>query len=605
MNMDRPLAVTVTVKVLPDRTVITSQVKGTGDDGQPFTSPLLKAEDTSPRATHQRRGAAVRRIYPGDDNAGTWVRNVVIRDGAGQVRVRLDERPGAARAWRTPPRLPKPRWMPCPRPGWCGWSRGGARASGRTWTRSIRWRSSRRRPSCRRCWTRTPDPVLLFPEDRTRPVVMPDFLPQKWALEGPQDRFRGECQPSEYYCWQIGVYAAREEVTQLSLEYTDVRDAAGQIVIRGQDITCFNLEGTNNRGERFTKEFTLGKGMVRPLWIGMMVPDDAKGELQGEVQVQVNDQPAQTIRLVLKVDGPVIPNHGDDEPWRHSRLRWLNSTLGLDDNILPLPFTPVKRQGTTLEILNRAIDLGRPGPAGEDRQQWHGRAGRRRCGSRRWTPTAGRSPSRPAERAVEMENPSRVIEAAQARCRCVEHDAAQRALVRRGDQLRPEPAQREGRDSSRTSRSSIPMRKELAKYFVGLLLPGRPPSGCLAVEVGPPLPGQRGLVRRVSRPALGIALLGEHDYWDLSEPALGRAPAVDQRREGGRESHRGRRRGGVAGLHRREDADGRCAGQAEIPALRHALQAAAPRSLEPAVLRATSPTIITARRRTPTSITRS
>ena len=41
------------VKVLPDRTVISSQAQGTASDGQPFTSPRLKAEDTSPeRFTH-------------------------------------------------------------------------------------------------------------------------------------------------------------------------------------------------------------------------------------------------------------------------------------------------------------------------------------------------------------------------------------------------------------------------------------------------------------------------------------------------------------------------------------------------------------------------
>jgi hypothetical protein len=108
--------------------------------------------------------------------------------------------------------------------------------------------------------TRHADPVLLFPEDRSRPVVMPDFLPQKWALDSPQDTFRGDCQPSEYYCWQIGVYAAREDIRRLSLEYTDVTNAGGKVVIPAEDLTCFNLEGTDIYGRYFTKDFTLGGG---------------------------------------------------------------------------------------------------------------------------------------------------------------------------------------------------------------------------------------------------------------------------------------------------------------------------------------------------------
>ena len=109
------------------------------------------------------------------------------------------------------------------------------------------------------------DSVLLFPEDQSRPVVMPDFIPQKWALDGPQDTFIGKCQPSEYYCWQIGVYAVREDIHALSLEYSDVKDTSGKTVIPSDGLTCFNLKGKTIYGKDFTKDFTLGKGMIRPL----------------------------------------------------------------------------------------------------------------------------------------------------------------------------------------------------------------------------------------------------------------------------------------------------------------------------------------------------
>ena len=34
---------------------------------------------------------------------------------------------------------------------------------------------------------------------------------------------------------------------------------------------------------------------------------------------------SKTVQVSLNVSENVIANHGDNEPWRHSRLRWLNS----------------------------------------------------------------------------------------------------------------------------------------------------------------------------------------------------------------------------------------------------------------------------------------
>jgi hypothetical protein len=498
--------------VLPDRTVITSQARGTAPDGQPYTSPLLKAEDTSPeRITH---GAAPRfdYIYAGDDNAGTWVSNVVVRDGTGQVvfdstKARrsttventlvvadsaLDALPQA--------RLVRMEWR----------QHAGERPDMNAFFPMEIIASQAEMTALADKYS---DPVLLFPEDRTRPVAMPDFLPQKWALEGPQKVFHGTCQPSEYYCWQIGVFAAREDVTKLSLLYTDVRNTAGHTVIRSQDITCFNLEGTNNRGARFTKEFALSKGMVRSLWIGMLVPDNAQGELRGAVQVQLNDHPAQTIELALTVDGPMIPNHGDDEPWRHSRLRWLNSTLGLDDTMLPHPFTPVQRRETTLEILNRAIDtdhLGLPNKIvsnGLDvldapvRIEMQDAAGRM-------------LDFKATERQLEMENRSRVVESIQAKSDVI--TMTLRSETWFDGVINYELSLDSTQDLLlRDVAVAIPLRKELAQYFAGFSFRGdRRPNAwqwkwdrryqdnaawCGSVEAG-----------------LGLALLGEHDYWDLS-----------------------------------------------------------------------------------------
>ena len=52
----------------------------------------------------------------------------------------------------------------------------------------------------------------------------------------------------------------------------------------------------------------------------------------------------------------MIAAHGDDEPWRLSRLRWLDSTLAVDDELVP-PYTPVTVTGQTVGVLGRSVTL--------------------------------------------------------------------------------------------------------------------------------------------------------------------------------------------------------------------------------------------------------
>jgi len=511
VNMDGPLTATVAVKVLPDKTVVTSQVQGTGDDGQPFTSPLLEAEDTSPQRIATGASPAFR-VYPGDDNAGTWVRNVVIRDSAGAVVFDSNDarRGSGVENTATAP---------------------DAVLDALLQARLVRM-ESRRRPGERpdmdsffpmeviasdaemsALLDRHADPVLLFPEDRTRPVVMPDFVPQKWALDGPRDTFSGECQPSEYYCWQIGVYAAREGIEALALEYADVRNGDGNVVIRAEDITCFNLEGADILGKHFTKDFTLGKGMVRLLWIGMMVPDDAKGGLRGEVKVRVNDRLEKTIGFQLSVDGPVIPNHGDDEPWRHSRLRWLNSTLGLDDSVLPLPFTPVKREGSTIEILNRTLhlsELGLPETIVSNETNVLASPVRIEVLGPDGQPLVF---SRP-EGAVETENPSRVIETAGTASGALSMTV--RSEVWFDGAVNYDLVLQSEKDATlKDVAVVIPMREELAEYFIGFSNRGDHRPAAWQWKWDRKYVDNAAWLGDVEA-GIGIKLLGEHDYWDLA-----------------------------------------------------------------------------------------
>ena len=200
---------------------------------------------------------------------------------------------------------------------------------------------------------------LLFPEDRKYPVRMEDDLPLRWIQNGPGMEFSGQAQPGEFYVFQVGVYAARCEITNLTLKYSDLQLEKGD-VIPVSAFRCFNLGGTDWLGRPMKKTFEVGQGKVRPLWIGVQVPPQASGDYRGTILVQPEGAPESAVNLRLSVSGPVLADAGDSELWRLSRLRWLDSTLGIDDDVIP-PYTPLEVQGQTVSCLGRTVRFGKRG----------------------------------------------------------------------------------------------------------------------------------------------------------------------------------------------------------------------------------------------------
>jgi len=200
-----------------------------------------------------------------------------------------------------------------------------------------------------------PSEYLLFPEDRRYPIRMFEDLPYRWIERGPTADFRGEAQPGEYYALQIGVFAVRKPIDELTLRFSDLKGDAR--TIPASAFTCINLTGADWLGRPITKTFPVGQGKVRPLWIGVQVPPDAKGAYTGAITVQPKGQPATDVDLTLTVDGPVLADSGDADLWRMSRLRWLNSTMGIDEEVIP-PFTPLQVKGSAVRCLNREVVFG-------------------------------------------------------------------------------------------------------------------------------------------------------------------------------------------------------------------------------------------------------
>jgi len=204
---------------------------------------------------------------------------------------------------------------------------------------------------------RHPDTSLLvFPENRRLSIRMTDDLPLKWIRDGAMRPLEDEALRGEFYAFQLGVYAARTALSHVQVGFSDLRGPAGA-TIPAAAFRCINLGGLDWRGRPFTRAVAVERGKVQPLWCGVEIPESATpGRYRTSIAVSADGQPPASVSLSLDVQNRVVPAHGDDEPWRLSRLRWLDSTLAQNHEVVR-PFQPITGEARTLNVLGREVSL--------------------------------------------------------------------------------------------------------------------------------------------------------------------------------------------------------------------------------------------------------
>lgn len=204
---------------------------------------------------------------------------------------------------------------------------------------------------------RPDETYILFTEDRRYPIRMTTDIPYKWVEEDRHDVFEGQADKGEYYVFQIGAWAARKDIHKLRVDFSGLTNPATGERIPSSSFTCFNTGGTDVTGAVFEKDCSVSRGKVQALWIGIDLPERiSAGRYQGTVTVSAANAEAKDVKVVLEVTDNVIANHGDNEPWRHSRLRWLNSQIGFDDEVIA-PYIPLEMKDKTISCLGRDVRL--------------------------------------------------------------------------------------------------------------------------------------------------------------------------------------------------------------------------------------------------------
>ena len=198
--------------------------------------------------------------------------------------------------------------------------------------------------------------MVIFPEDRAFPIQLRRELPVRWT-KAPGSSFEGLAMRNEYYTWQLGVWAAGKELKDVKVKFSDLVN--GSSTISSGEMTCFNQEGTSWDGSHLDFTVDVPKDRVQALWCGVQIPQDAKsGTYHGDVTVSAEGVEPQVISLAIKVARDVLADKGDSEVWRHSRLRWLNSTLFLDDNNPVGPYDEMEVEGRTVKATGRDVRIG-------------------------------------------------------------------------------------------------------------------------------------------------------------------------------------------------------------------------------------------------------
>jgi len=204
-------------------------------------------------------------------------------------------------------------------------------------------------------------PFLAFVDDRAHPVRMRGDLPRRWARRDAAAPFAVEARPGEFVSLQIGVFAVDRDLEGVTVETGDVRAADGRALVPGGALHSFATRGVDWRGRDFRRPLGVAKGTVQALWLGVPVPETAApGDYAIDARVLARGLEARPLRVTLRVEGVAIAAHGDDEPERLSRLRWLDSRLAQEDTVVR-PYTPVVVAGRSVSVLGRTVEIGDAG----------------------------------------------------------------------------------------------------------------------------------------------------------------------------------------------------------------------------------------------------
>jgi len=201
---------------------------------------------------------------------------------------------------------------------------------------------------------------LVFTEDRLHPTKMQHDLPQRWIQKGITSKFTDAALKGENFSYQLGIYPVTENINNIKLIFSDLKDAAGHH-IPASVMSCLNTDGTKYDGTPLSNIVNVNKGDVQALWCLVNIPaKTAAGSYSGIVTVKADNASATIIKVSIQVKDQLAVKGGVNNPQKQTRLTWLNSTLAQQNDVIK-PYTPLQLDTMTVSLLGRKVKLNKTG----------------------------------------------------------------------------------------------------------------------------------------------------------------------------------------------------------------------------------------------------
>lgn len=200
---------------------------------------------------------------------------------------------------------------------------------------------------------------LVFPEDWLNAIRMAKDLPQRWIERGPQNKYTGIASRGENFAFQLGIYAL-QNIENVKVTFSSLTSATGKI-IPASALFCINTGGTTYDAKPLTKIVNIAQGEVQALWCGVNVPVSALPSIYtGKATIQADGKTAKVITISIKVNSKIVKDGGVSEPYKMTRLGWLNSTMAQENTVIA-PYTPLTVDGNTISLLGRKVEVNKDG----------------------------------------------------------------------------------------------------------------------------------------------------------------------------------------------------------------------------------------------------
>jgi hypothetical protein len=200
---------------------------------------------------------------------------------------------------------------------------------------------------------------LVFPEDRLNSIRMSKDLPQRWIEAGPKNKYTGVAARGENFAFQLGVYAL-QNIDNVKVTFSNLTSPAGK-TIPASALFCINTGGTTYDAKPLTKIVNVAQGDIQALWCGVNVPVSTLPSIYtGKATILADGKAAKVITISIKVNSKILKDGGVNEPYKMTRLGWLNSTMAQENTVIA-PYTPLMVDGNIISLLGRKVEINKDG----------------------------------------------------------------------------------------------------------------------------------------------------------------------------------------------------------------------------------------------------